>query len=288
MAWFANAAVRCDGILAQVVANLATGGWTDYDPGQSVYTSVNDQGVSQYLQVTIVGTYTYLQFQGFLSWNAGSHTGASGSGTTLHRMYLGPNARGAAELVNIYMSVTANRVIIVIDNPTTEYHAWTYFGGLGMLAGSNDVYCVLLVSSYESGNVNYEGVLLCYVGGGASYWPVAYMQSIWQVMKTQDTALTIGGAVSSQPQLLSTGPQIVMYPLVVYDGTQVVSFGPSALRGDMDGLLYCPVGTGMLGHLDEIVVGPTTYLVFIPGGEPAVNVIPWTGNWVQGLAIAEV
>jgi hypothetical protein len=287
MAWTVNAGVRCDGILAQIESNLVAGGWTLYDAGYDIYTSINNQGVSQYLQVTIVGTYTYIQLQGFLSWNTGTHAGVSGSGTTLHRVYLGPNARGAAELVNIYMSVTTNRVIIMIDNPTTEYHCWAYFGGLGALAGANDVYCVLLVSSYEAGNVNYAGVLLCYVGGGASYWPIAYEQSIWQVMKTGDGALIIGGAISPQPQLLSTGPQIVMFPLIVYDGTQVVSFGPSVLRGDMDGFLFCPVGTAMLGHLDEVVVGPTTYLVFVPGGEPVVNVIPWTGNWVQGLAIAE-
>jgi len=288
MAWTVNAALRADGIVAQIAANLVAGGWTEFDASPYfVYRSTNNQGVTQYLQISQVGTYTYIQLQGWLSWNAGTHAGTSGSGTTYSRFYLGASPIAAAATVDLYMTVTANRVIITINSQSTNYRSWGYFGGLGTIAGTNDPNCVLLLTFYENADSATYGRILLPVGGGVTYWQPCLFASTWATVRTHNDKLAYPVAQAAQ-QVASDGGKILLFPIICYDLYLSSGIGPSALRGDLDGLLWCPSVGGTPGYLDTIVVGATTYLFIVPGGSPSATSMPWTGNYGYGVAIAEV
>lgn len=280
MTWYTNPALRCDGILDQIAANMVAGGWTENDATPYyVYTSTNNQGVLQYVQFSQVGSYSYIQLQGWRSWNNVSHTGLNGSDINYERIYLGGIARVASERVNLYMSVTANRVIIFIENPITNHRNWAYFGGLGSLAGTNDPGCVLMISSYENGNSVSHGRIL-YPAIGGAYWTALVFMSSWNNTRTFDTPITHLSSILSNPVFI-TG-KFLLYPIIAYDNAN-----PAWLRGDLDGLVLCPLGLAVMGHLDTITVGGTPYLVVITGGQVAVNTVPWVGTYAYPLAIVE-
>jgi hypothetical protein len=285
MTWTADIGIRCDSLVAQIGTRLGAV-WTAYDAANNVYSSVNNQGVTQYLQISQVGTYTYIQLQGWLSWNAGTHVGTSGSGATFSRLYLGSAAQGAAVLVNLYMSVTANRVIILIDAPATLYHTWGYFGGLNTLAGTADPNCVVLLTSYEGVSTNAFGRVLRDVLG-LTLWPTMYWQTLSEYMRTADVAWTVGGSLTSQ-MILTTGSKFVIYPIMGHDINQT-GLPSLSVRGGLDGLYFCPVIGDLLMHLDVLDVSSVNHLVFFPNGNAGVaNSQPFTGNnYTEAMAIAE-
>lgn len=272
MTWIVNTGVRCDSVISTIHTNLTANGWTDYDPGQAVYSSVNDQGVTQYCQITQSGSYLYLQFQAWQSWNAGTHAGSNGSGTAQNRMYFASVAQAAATLVDLYMSVTANRFIILM-NSVVNFRQWAYFGGLDAMAGVSDPFCAFLMTSWASGTSTINGAILQPAGGG-TYWSPVVAHSIGSYN-------TIGAASPASGQLQGNDfTQFWIFPILAVDGT--VGF----LRGNLDGLYFCPTNTGMPGHMYVLSIGGTDHLVFIPyhTGTGAVN---FTGTAGHGLAVVE-
>lgn len=301
MTWYADTGTQAQNLVAQISTRLQNGGWTLYDnvAGAPVLSTTNSQGAACYLQVSQSGSYTYIQLQGWKAWNAGTHAGTSGSSTSYARIYLGGVAQGATVACNLYMSVTSNRVIIFIDNPATMYRNWAYFGGLGSLAGTNDPNCCLLISSFENANTFAYGQMLLAAGGSATYWAACvFYPNPFVVMYTSDTMST--NTISVQGIAVDSGKPI-MFPIIccdyfAYPTSYTGGLGPCVIRGDVDGLLQCmlgsaPIGTltggGLLSHMDTITVGAKTYLVVQPGGEVSAHTHPFSGNYMQGLAIEE-
>lgn len=291
MTWYADSAIQLQNMVAQVSTRLQNGGWTLYDnvAGAPVLSSVNNQGVTQYLQVTQVGSYTYLGLQGWKSWNASTHVGTAGSG--VFRVYFGAAARGATEVADLYMSVNNNRVIMHIYNMNTNYRTWAYFGGLGTMAGTNDPNCVFLLTAFDSSNSLAYGAILQPISNSGNNWTTCTcLTAGWAIFSTGG-ALNLGTAQG----VAADGNKPFGFPIYVLDaGT------PYQMRGDMDGFLLCPLGNGsqnswgaggLLGHLDTMVISGVTYQIIQPGGSPSASTMPLVGNqgWgAMGLAIAEV
>lgn len=302
MTWYADTGTQAQNLVAQISTRLQNGGWTLYDnvAGAPVLSTTNTQGAACYLQVSQSGSYTYIQLQGWKAWNAGTHAGTSGSSTSYARIYLGGVAQGATVACNLYMSVTANRAIIFIDNAATMYRNWAYFGGLGSLAGTSDPNCCLLISSYEVSNAVAIGQMLLAAGGSATYWTaVVFPSSPYTALSTSDTLSALGSCVAQGIAVDSSKP--ILFPIIccdyfAYPTGYNTGIGPFVVRGDMDGLLVCPLGNslwnattggGVLSHMDTITVGAKTYLVIQPGGQVSSHTHPFTGNYLQGLAIEE-
>lgn len=301
MTWYADTGTQAQNLVSQISTRLQNGGWTLYDnvAGAPVLSTTNTQGAACYLQVSQVGSYTYIQLQSWKAWNAGTHAGTSGSSTSYARIYIGGAAQGATVACNLYMSVTANRAIIFIDNPATMYRNWGYFGGLGTLAGTNDPNCALLISSFENANSYIMGQMLLAAGGSATYWAgCVYFPNAYNMLVTNDALANLGtisvqgiGVDSSKPIIFP----IICCDVASYPSSYNSGIGPPVIRGDTDGLLLCPLGNasgattggGQLSHMDTITVGAKTYLVIQPGGETSLNTHPFTGNYLQGLAIEE-
>lgn len=275
MTWVTNAAVQVQNLVTgtQVIGtNLTNNGWTLYDnvANAAVYSSTNNQGVTQYVQLTQVGSYQYIQMQAFQSWNAGTHAGTNGSGTSVHRIYLAGVAQAATVTVDLYMSVTANRFIIAIQGIGNYRHVGG-FGGLGSLAGTNDPLCAYIWSTYETNANNYPGSgnLLQTLNAGA-FWG----QAGWATIAAHGNGgSNAAGAAKLNCQLIpSNGNQILIFPILVCDPS--VNANASVFRGDMDGLFSCPVGPGAFGHLDTVTISGITYLLWIPWGISGSDGIP--------------
>lgn len=300
MGWNVDSAIQAQNLVAQISTRLTANGWTLYDnvAGAPVHTATNNQGATMYLQVSQSGSYTYIQFQAWRLWNAGTHVGTNGSATTIMRMYLGGSPISATTTLDLYSSVTANRAIFLVNSQTTNYRTWAYAGGLDSIAGTNDIGCYVLISSYESGNTLSYGQMLDSPGGSSAYWGSCY----WLLPAQMSTfgPLSVNGALVVQGVAGDSG-KILLWPVLcvssfIYTTGFGSGVGPAAVRGNLDGLLFCPLGNnaqsgvtagGLLSHLDTVTIGGTTYLVFQPGGSPVANNMPWTGSYVQGLAISE-
>lgn len=299
MGWNVDTGIQAQNVLAQIETRLQANGWSQYDATSKVYTATNNQGVPMYLQVSVSGTYLYIQFQGWRLWNAGTHTGTNGSSTSYARLYLGGSAIGATVTVDLYSSVTANRAIFLINSQSTNYRSWAYAGGLDSVAGTNDPGCYVLISSYENANTFPYGQILDSPGGSSAFWGSCYWL-IPAVIATGNAALAVINSWMAQ-QIPADSGKILLYPVLcassfLYTSGFNSGLGPMALRGNLDGLLFCPLGSsavgvatgsGALGHLDTVTIGATTYLVWQPGGTPTANVHPWTGSYIQAIAISE-
>ena len=302
MAWVTNPDIRADAIIATIEANLIANGWTEVDATPYfVFSSVNSQGVTQYVQITQSGTYTYIFFQGWRAWAA--HAGSNGSDTAKGRVYLGPSPIAAATLVDLYMSITANRIIVAIDSKTVNYRNWVYFGGLDTaITGTADPNCVFLLSSKDNSQNDRQGEVLLPQGGGTSYWPSTWLSGnpAGAFLGSADGSAFIKQGYS---QLLPfNGGKIVLYPIHVHDAYSystgaTTGYGCTQLRGMLDGLLFAPLGSTILGvwqgggalaHLDTVTIGAITYLIFQPGGTVGDRDAPIGGNYSHGIAIAEV
>lgn len=309
MAWTIDTAIQAQNLIAQISTELQNGGWTLYDnvANAPVLSSTNNQGATQYLQVSQSGSYTYIQLQAWKSWNSGTHVGTTGSSTSYGRLYLGGSPISATTTCDLYMSVTSNRANVHINSTSTNYRAWGYFGGLGTMAGTNDPSCVLLLSSYEAGLSYNVGQMLLSAGGGSANWgSCKFFALAWSAQTADATARHQADNGDLVQQVGPNGGQVFLSPIIcadsfIYTTGFNTGVGTLALRGDLDGLLFCPLGSsagdgaangaasGSLGHLDTVTVGGTTYLVIQPGGTPTANVHLLTGNYGGGgLAIAEV
>lgn len=282
MAWVANAATQAQNLISTIATNLVANGWTLTDrTADQVWHSVNNQGVTQYVQITQSGSYTYLQIQMWQAWSTGSHSGSNGSGTSYFRLYLNPTAIGATATVDLYGSYTANRVILLI-NGQTNYRNWCYFGGLDSLAGVADPACVFVSGSYVNSNTAVPNLILQWAGGGASYWQAA--ATILPIYRGSGAQ---GSQIVTSQLLGSDMTQYLTYAIPVQDSTGINTL--NYIRGNLDGLLYCPIGSGTLAHMDTISIGGVTYLVAIPGGNPTgAGNMNFHGSYDQGIAIAEV
>jgi len=280
MAWVANAAVQAQNIISTIATNLTANGWTLTDRTQDgVWHSTNNQGVTQYIQITQSGTYTYIQFQMWQAWNTGTHAGANGSGTSVYRIYLNPTAIGATATVDLYGSYTANRAIVVI-NGQSNYRNWVYFGGLDSLAGAADPFCAVITGSYVASSSPNIAAIFQWAGGG-SYW-----QNAISGLPVNRGSGDQGSTLSIAQLLGNDFTQYITYPVPIYDAPSTSSL--CYLRGNLDGVLYCPIGSGTLGHMDTISVGGVTHLVLIPGGNPTgASSMSFHGSYAQGVAIAE-
>lgn len=314
MTWTVSTSIQAQNIVSQLSTLLQSGGWTLYDNVASapVLSSTNSQGATQYIQITQVGSYTYIQLQAFVSWNSGTHAGTEGSSTSVSRIYIGASARGSTETVDIYSTVTTNRFWVGIVNPTTNYRNWAYFGGLDTgLAGTNDQNCVLLVSSYETSSSRITGQIKNWAGGSAgSHWNAVCWMWPFVTLATNDAAFTTNFTQVPSPYVGTDSTKVVPIPPLCMDirnyntaasgnPNSSTGIGPAGLRGYMDGVMLIALGSmveqtsgasgGVLAHLDTIVIGSTTYLIFQPGGTPTTNVHPWTGSYSGGaLVVAEV
>ncbi len=279
MTWSADLGTRVDALITQIATRLTASGWTLTDrTADGVWHATNNQGVTQYIQITEGGAYQYLQFQGWKSWDVGTHAGANGSGTTVNRLYYASANVAAATLVDLYMSVTANRFIIFIKG-VGNYNNWAYFGGLDALAGIADPLCVYLIAAYATTGANANtGMILQSYSTGA-YW-VNGLGIIPVSASTSDSpALT-----PVQNAMLAVDPtQIMAFPILISE-----NLSPFLVRGNLDGLLYVPGLINSVSTLDTIAIGGVTHLVFQPGGQTTANTHPITGNYSNCLAVAEV
>jgi hypothetical protein len=303
MAWVVDAGIRADAIISTIRTNLMANGWSEVDgTPYFVFSAVNSQGVTQYVQITQSGTYTYIQFQGWRAWAA--HAGSNGSDNgKCGRVYLGPAPIAAATLVDMYMSITANRIIVAIDSKTTNYRNWVYFGGFDTaIAGTADPNCVFLLSSKDGAVTTWLGQTLLSQGGGTFYWPNTWIggNPTGAFLGSVDG---LGQTRQCYSQLLPfNGGKILLYPIYAYDSYAYSTgtaggYGNTQLRGMFDGLLFAPFGStpqnvsygaGVLAHLDTVIVGAITYLIFQPGGTIGDRDQPIGGNYSHGIAIAEV
>ena len=283
MTWTVDTNVQVQNLISQIATRLTGGGWTEADAGNRVYQTTNDHGAQVNLQISEGGSYQYIQLKGWRLWSGG--VGTDGSAVTATRIYYaGVNVAGTTT-VDLYMSVTTNRVIIFI-NGYANWRNWAYCGGLGSINGANDPTCVYLIASFNTASVYDLGYILQYVGGSsAAYWQVERL-AVPAFVNDADTpavsGLVLAQGVGSDPS------KVVIYPILCLDPVHYTGIGAPVLRGDLDGLFYCPVGSNIVGHLSTISISGVTYLVIIPGGQNAANTHPVTGNYNQGLAIAEV
>lgn len=285
MTWTATSGIQVQNLLTQIGTDLTGTGWTLHDGGaNNVYKSTNDQGVTQYVQITQVGSYQYLQFQGWQSWNAGTHAGTNGSGTTTNRLYFAASAVGATTTVDLYTSVTANRFIIFIQG-IGNYRNWAYFGGLDSLAGTNDPFCVYLIAAHGATSSTAAVGMILQPSPGGSFWQSTGTAIPAFVSSNASNSLTNSVAFTAQPLGPDTS-QTLIFPILIADYNSS-AFLCTTIRGNLDGLLFCPLGSGYIAHLDTVSVGGTTYLIIQPGGETAANSHPITGSYNQGLAIVE-
>jgi hypothetical protein len=285
MAWSVDAAAQVQNLITAIKARLEASGWTLTDrDADGVWNSTNNQGVTQYIQITNVGTYQYLQFQGWQSWSTGTHAGTNGSGTTYNRLYYAPAAVGATTPVDLYMSVTANRFVIVIQAPT-NYRNWAYFGGLDALAGTNDPGCAFLVTSF---GFNYiTGVILASPLTATPWASMSAMiPAVVFISNTGNEASALSFSALGGQGPIATPGKITLWPIMLADGSNSID-----LRGNMDGVQFCPIGSGAVGHMDTVVIGGITWLIIVPGGVGTGATGTGhsiTGNYGQALAIAEV
>ncbi len=306
MTWTLDTGIQLQNVVAQISTRLQGGGWTLYDnvAGAPVLSTVNNQGVTCYLQVSQSGSYTYIQLQGHRLWNAGTHVGTNSSSASLGRMYFGGAALGATVTCDLYMSVNNNRAIIFINIASSNYRSWGYAGGLGTMAGTSDSGCFYIITSFDTANSNTVGQMLLAGGGGSFFWSGTRITAAGtHNMVTTNSAWSNSSNQAMCAQgVIGDGMKPFVFPVYVLDeNTYATSYtagiGPVAMRGDLDGLYLCPLGSaipassatggGLLSHLDSITISGVTYLVIQPGGTPTNNVHPITGNYVQGLAIVE-
>lgn len=296
MTWILNAGLAISSLMTTIESNLTANGWTLTDrSSDGVFDSVNNQGVHQYVQITNCqnsgaaadATHNqYLQFQGWQSWNSGTHAGTNGSGTTYNRLYYAGANVADTTLVDMYMSVTANRLIIFIQALTTNYRNWIYFGGLDSLGGTDDPYCAV-ITGYVQFNTTRGGMVLQPSIGGSSFWTNIDALLPWAATTNNADALIVPSTLAanfSANQLGYDPTQILLYPITIQDSS------PNFIRGNMDGLLLCPLGLAAVCHLDTVTVGATTYMIICPGGAGAASTAhPFTGNYsaYSGLAIVE-
>jgi hypothetical protein len=294
MTWSTDSGIAISTLMATIKTRLEASGWTltDRYPEDRVWHSTNSQGATNILQITNCQTSgavadsthnRYLQFQGWRVWTAGgTHAGTDGSGTTYHRLYYALADVADTVLVDLYMSVTANRAVIFVQAPQNMRH-WAYFGGLKTdLAGTADPYCVVISSAYE--NISAPMTIL----GGATnaLWTTlaALLPATVNVVAGIDLATTnftlptIAGLVSDVTQMLA-------FPIMGYD------LATNLVRGLLDGVLFIHQSNGLCSHLDTVVIDGITYLIVIPGGATGTSSVsrPLTGNFSgAALALAEV
>lgn len=292
MGWSVDTGIQVQNLISQIATRLTANGWTLTDrAGDQVWDSTNNQSVHQYIQITNCqsggsagsgANWMYLQFQAWKSWDTGGHAGATGSGTTLNRLYYAPANVAAATPVDLYMTVTANRFIMFIQG-SSSYRNWAYFGGLDALAGTNDPFCALLLCAYASasGVLPVGAILSNSLGTNWSGVAVAIPFSV----TTSDSQAATSALALSQQTIMSDSTQFFICPVLVIDA--ISPLPASTIRGNLDGLYYCPLSNGALGHLDTITISGTPYLVIQPGGGITANTHPLTGNYVNGLAIVE-
>lgn len=303
MTWTIDTGIQLQNVVAQISTRLQGGGWTLYDnvAGAPVLSTVNNQGVTCYLQVSQSGSYTYIQLQGHRLWNAGTHAGTNSSSASIGRLYFGSAALGATVTCDLYMSVNNNRAIIFINIASSNYRSWGYAGGLGAMAGTSDSGCFYILSSYETSGQE-AGQILLAGGGGSFYWSGTRLTAAGTFnFLTGNTAWSASAQQLCVQGVISDGMKPFVFPIYVVDPSAYATayaagIGPSAMRGDLDGLYLCPLGSagasattgaGLLSHLDTITISGVSYLVIQPGGTPTTNVHPITGNYVQGLAVVE-
>lgn len=277
MAWTANLATPVSGLQALIESNLVAGGWAAIDAANDVYGSTNNQGAANVLQIQnwqsngspgSTGAWEKVALQGWASWNTGSHSGTHGSGW----MYLqyAPNNVGGATAVDLYMSVTTNRVIILITGTAPSYRPYFYFGGLDSLAGTSDSACVQAFSCQVDNN------LLAILQGILN-------QSSWWQGNTLVLPCASGNNLHSQ--FLAANPaEALMWPMSIQD------YGSLFFRGNLDGMYFVPGGTNTPGagpftHCAAVTQASITYLFWQP---PNYSSLIDNTSFINCLAVAEV
>lgn len=300
MAWSVDSGITIANLMTTINTRLTATGWTDADAGYNVYTATNNQGGANCVQITNCqnsgaaadSTHNrYLQFQGWRSWSGAGHAGTDGSGTTYNRLYYAAADVADTAVVDLYMSVTANRMIIHIET-SAGYRNWAYFGGLDSMAGTNDPTCIVLITAYgpvAAGNATAYGMVLngpCVATAWTMIFPILPGAYVYGSANPEPYLLN----ATSLPQGLSGTPgQLCLLPILMVDGTSMV--GLVICRGNLDGLLFCPTGNGAVGNDDTVIIGGVTYLIVVPGGVGSGSNgtgHPITGNYNQGIAIATV
>ncbi len=278
MTWTVDKGIQCQNLVAQIETRLTGSGWTEIDSTNKVFRTTTNQGATAILQVGQAGTYQYIYLQGWYSWLAGS--GLNGSPGQYCQIYFASAAQAGTVTVDLYMSVTANRVIIFIDG-VGLYANWGYFGGLDSLAASNDHGAVVITAAAMPGYSATSAYIL--LGTVSGWWGNANLCTVAVIGNS------MGGGVLGQngptsfsalanALMSSDGGKALGFPVLVVD-----SGGP---RGNLDGLLYCPLGT--VYDRQTFVVAGVTYLMVVPRGEPANLGHPLTGNFYQALLIPQV
>lgn len=305
MTWSVDSVLTVANLMSTITTRLTAAGWTNADPGYGVFTSTNDQGAANCVQITNCQTSAaaadsthnrYLQFQGWRSWNAGTHAGTDGSGTTYWRLYYAAADVADTLAGDLYMSVTANRAIIVFC-PTNGYRNWAYFGGLDSYAGTNDPLCVMLMTSYALPAATGSGIHATILGAtvSATLWSTTSIfpggqPGIVTYAALETAVATMISTIVLPNNLLNFPGQVLLFPILMYESL-TLGAQPVGVRGCPDGLLFCPTVNSTVGHLDTVVVAGITYLIVVPGGAgsgAASTGHPITGNYGQALAIAEV
>lgn len=292
MAYHAHLGVTVANLLTTIETDLTDHGWTLTDRAQDhVFHSTNSQGALSVVQITncqangsaaTASLNNYLQFQKWLSWNTGSHSGVSGSGTSYFRIYYSAANCVDTTVVDVYVWVTSNRVIIFIQG-INNYRNWMYIGGLSTtIAGTNDPICSIVLGCGPGlpGGGTTGNILSA--GGDSAYWRAITLIAPAGV-GMGDNYIPVGSVTSSTSMILSDSSKFLMWPLLVIELAT-----PTFIRGDLEGMYFISNYYSCVGHLDVITVGATNYLVIVPGGEPAANQHPMGGNYMGAFAIAQV
>jgi hypothetical protein len=227
---------------------------------------------------------------GWQSWSTVSHSGTNGTNVGYNRLFYAPANVADTTVVDLYLSVTANRVIIFVQGPSS-YQNWAYFGGLDALAGVSDPNCVVLTGSGSSGYASYSGVVLAGAAGGpwesmVPILPIGVQAGIW------DNEIRLLSTFQLTMSCLTGSGAVVGWPVMMADSDNNNNTHQCLnLRGNLDGVLYVPLYGGGCGHLDTVSIGGITYLAIQPGGAATTGQYPAhaiTGNYGQGLLLAEV
>ncbi len=293
MAWTVDTDVALSDLIAQIGTNLVAGGWTEVSLANRVYSSVNNQGVTQYLQITQSGSYTFLQLQGWRTHDG--TTGTDGTDTNIHRIYFNGTPLDGSAICDLYMTTTTNRMIILVHVISNNWRNWAYFGGLGSLAGTNDPGAVYLLTAHENFNVVMLGQMLNATGGGTAYWEASYVTGPPGYCATAIVPGQVSsfyGDLSRSSLILSKGNYCI-FPMIVSEGNSfatgaTIGVGYGNVRGDLDGFFFCPINAGGLACFDALTIGAATYMVFVPNGVISdYNAAIFGSPLHQGMAIEE-
>ena len=245
-------------LLSQIKLRLGAV-WTEHDSTDGVYKTTTDDGQDIFLQLT-ENAGEYIQLQGWHDWDETTHTGTNGSGTSYQRVYYATSPVATGTAVELYMSVTTNRMWMVVDCPSGGLRGWGYFGGL--VTEVDDLTAVVIGTNY----MRNRKMIMFHTSLQSAAWDNTSVGVICPVVAGGNDGIlgANDGVYEHNPEVWDDN-RFLSWQVFCLDSTTASGWltGANAqCRGLLDGvLLISRTGTA---NLDELTIDTSTFLVTVP------------------------